>query len=48
MWNKYDGVMMDGVKRGKGRIIYSNGDCFEGEFRDDKVIHLYIYINSLG
>ena len=28
---------MEGLRRGKGRIVFINGDCYEGEFKDDKV-----------
>ncbi len=32
----YDCIWNDDRKSGVGFILYSNGDCFKGEFRDDK------------
>jgi hypothetical protein len=36
------------MANGKGRLIYENGDFYEGELQNDKAINLGIYINDNG
>ena len=33
----YDGEWVDNRKCGRGTLYYTNGDCFEGFFKDDMV-----------
>lgn len=36
------------MANGKGRLIHADGDCYEGDWKDDRVILYYInFINIL-
>ena len=32
--DKYDGQFINGIKEGKGRLIFKNGEVYEGDFKD--------------
>lgn len=34
---KYEGNYKDGLKNGVGKMLYPNGDIYEGEWVDNKV-----------
>lgn len=34
---RYEGNYVNGKKSGVGRIVYPNGDSYEGEWLEDKV-----------
>ena len=36
-WIKYEGYFLDDNKEGKGKLVLSNGEWFNGQFSEDKV-----------
>ena len=36
-WVKYEGFFRDDNKEGKGKLVLSNGEVFNGVFEDDRV-----------
>ena len=34
---RYEGLYLNGMKTGLGKMVYPNGDIFEGEFFENKV-----------
>ena len=41
---RYEGNYKDGIKLGFGKMVYPNGDIYEGEWVDNKV---FIVVNNL-
>ena len=35
-FGRYEGLILNGIKQGKGAFYYNNGDIYEGYFRNDK------------
>ena len=34
----YTGSFIQGLRSGYGKCVYINGDCFEGEWKDDDIV----------
>mmetsp|Transcript_13200 Transcript_13200/g.24229 ORF Transcript_13200/g.24229 Transcript_13200/m.24229 type:complete len:127 (-) Transcript_13200:22-402(-) len=34
----YTGSFIQGLREGYGKCVYINGDCFEGEWKDDDIV----------
>jgi hypothetical protein len=43
---RFEGNYINGVKSGFGKMVYPNGDIFEGEWADDKVRDLVLYTSN--
>ena len=43
---RFEGIYLNGLKTGFGKFKYPNGDLYEGEFLDDKVIRHYNFYNK--
>ena len=43
---RYEGEYKDGMKTGKGRMVYPNGDIYEGEWLENKVCY-YKYFSFI-
>jgi len=35
LWTEYEGEFHEGMRHGKGKLTYRNGDSYEGEFEND-------------
>lgn len=41
---KYEGNYKDGLKCGVGKMTFPNGDVYQGEWLDNKVLHTFYLI----
>ena len=42
---RFEGKYKDGHKTGYGRMVYPNGDIYEGEWFENKVLHAFLKRN---
>jgi hypothetical protein len=43
----YDGDLLDGKRHGFGKLVFHDGDYYDGEWRNDAVCLLYLFSHSL-